>query len=77
MDDEKVINTVVWPEDGEYGDIIKLLQRTAEIVGTASQVTNEDAKKELFRSARILIDDCGKAIESRITIEPVLIEEDD
>jgi hypothetical protein len=74
---EKVLDTREWPEDGEYGDIIKLLHRIGDIVCTASEVTNEDAKKTLFTSAKILLDDCGKAIDERVAIEPVLDEEDD
>ena len=77
MEEEKVLDTKEWPEDGEYGDIIKLLHRTGDIVCTASEVTNEDAKKTLFTSAKILLEDCIKAIDTRVGVEPVLVEEDD
>lgn len=77
MDDEKVLDTREWPEEGEYGDIIKLLHRVADIVCTASEVTSEDAKKKLFEGASILMDDCKEAIRTRVGIEPVLVEEDD
>lgn len=77
MGDEKVLDTKQWPEDGEYGDIIKLLHRVGDIICTASEVTNEEAKRSLFTSAKILLDDCGKAIDKRVGTEPVLIEEDD
>ena len=76
MDDEKVISNT-WPEDGEYGDIIKLLHKTADIICTAAEVTNEDAKKSLFEGAKALISDCITAIDKRIGLEPVLVEEDD
>lgn len=77
MDEEKVLDMRAWPEDGEYGDIIKLLHRVGDIVCTASEVTSEDAKKKLFEGANILLDDCKNAISSRVGIEPVLVEEDD
>lgn len=77
MEDEKVLDTREWPEDGEYGDIIKLLHRTADIVCTAAEVTNGDAKASLFTSAKILLGDCISAIDNRTDVEPVLTEEDD
>lgn len=75
MDDEKVLDSRIWPEDGEYGDIIKLLHRSGDIICTATEVTNEEAKKALFASVKILLNDCIKAIDSRTEVEPVL--EDD
>lgn len=77
MEDEKVLDTREWPEDGEYGDIIKLLHRTADIICTAAEVTNEQAKKSLFEGAKTLLADCIDAINERVSIEPVLTEEDD
>lgn len=77
MDDEKVLDSRVWPEDGEYGDIIKLLHRSGDIICTASEVTNEEAKAALFSSVKILLADCIRAIDSRAEVTPVLEEEDD
>lgn len=77
MGDEQVLNRGAWPEDGEYGDIIKLLHRVGDIICTAAEVTNEDAKKTLFTSATILIEDCKKAIQNRVQVEPVMTEDDD
>lgn len=77
MGDDKVLDVKVWPEDGEYGDIIKLLHRSGDIICTASEVTNEQAKRALFDSVKILLADCISAIDSRVTVEPVLEEDDD
>jgi hypothetical protein len=77
MEDGKILDTREWPEDGEYGDIIKLLHKTGDIICTAAEVTNEEAKKQLFASAKILIEDCGRAIDERVGTKPVLVEEDD
>lgn len=77
MGDEQVIVRNEWPEDGEYGDIIKLLHRIGDTIALAAEVTNEEAKKTLFTSATILIDDCKNAIQSRVQVEPVITEDDD
>ena len=77
MSDEQVIVRNEWPEDGEYGDIIKLLHRIGDTIALAAEVTNEEAKKTLFTSATILIDDCKNAIQSRVQVEPVITEDDD
>jgi hypothetical protein len=77
MEDSKVLDTREWAEDGEYGDIIKLLHRVADIMCTASEITSEKAKATLFTSAKILLGDCISAIDDRAGVEPVLVEEDD
>ena len=76
MDDEKVMDTQEWPEDGEYADVIACLHKIAEIICMASQVTDEFAKKSLFQSAEILITNCKDALATRTEIEPVIEEED-
>lgn len=73
-EDSKVLDTTTWPEDGEYGDIIRLLHKSAEIICMAAEVTDEEAKKTLFTSAKILIADCNKALDARTDTE---IEDED
>lgn len=64
--------------DGMFGDIISALDRTRDIVCTASKITDEAAKKALFAGAKIILANCIDAIDGRETAddEPVMEEDD-
>lgn len=78
MDEEKVIERNIEPEyDGEFADVIAATRRVAEIICTASQLTNENAKRDLFAGVKEILTDCIAAIDKRITEDEEPILEDD
>jgi hypothetical protein len=78
MDDEKVLDRRVDAEyEGEFADIIAATHRVAEIICTASQLTNENAKKSLFAGVKEILSDCITAIDSRIAENTEPVMEDD
>lgn len=78
MDDEKVLDRRVDAEyEGEFADVITATHRVGEIICTASQVTNEDAKKSLLEGVKIILADCIKAIDERFAEDVQTVLEDE
>ena len=79
MEDEKVIKREDPVFDGMFADVIGAIDRTRDILCTASQITDEAAKKALFDGAKIILRNCINAIDDRIGVDetPVILEEDD
>lgn len=63
MDEEKVIERK-W-EDGALCDIYDALRRAGEIVQTADEVTDENAKIKLLEGVNIILDNCIEQIKKR------------
>ena len=81
MDEEKVIEHK-W-EDGALADICEALRRSEDIVRTADEVTDDNAKFKLLEGVNIILDNCINAIKERakngeiLTNTPVIEEQDD
>ena len=75
-DSEKVISEE-YEYEGMFADVIGALDRTRDIVCTASKVNDKAAEKALFEGAKIILENCIKAIDERESAddEPI-IEED-
>lgn len=77
MGDEKVIKDE-FEYEGMFGDIISALDRSRDIVSTASKITDEKAKTALFQGVKIILANCISAIEDREKAdEQPVVEEDD
>lgn len=77
MGDEKVIKDE-FEYEGMFGDIISALDRSRDIVSTASKITDEAAKTALLSGVKIILANCISAIEDREKAdEPPVVEEDD
>ncbi len=63
-----VVDTKIWPEDGEFGDIIKGLHKTGDIICMAAEVTDPEAKRSLLSAAKKIIGNCYDALEVRADI---------
>lgn len=77
-ENEQVLNEE-FPIEGMFGDIIDALDRSRDIVCTASKVTDENAKTALFAGVKIILANCISAIEDRekTNAEPVVSDDDD
>ncbi len=70
-------------EDGALCDICEALRRSEDIVRTADEVTDDNAKLKLLEGVNIILDNCINAIKERakngeiLTNEPVIEEYDD
>ena len=77
MGEEKVI-TDEFEYEGMYADIISALDRSRDIVSTASKITDEAAKTALFSGVKIILAICITAIEDREKANSTpVVEEDD
>lgn len=77
MGEEKVIKDE-YEFEGMYADIISALDRSRDIVSTASKITDETAKTALFSGVKIILANCITAIEDREKANDVqVIDEDD
>ena len=63
MDEEKVIERK-W-EDGALCDICDALRRAGEIVQTADDIADENAKIKLLEGVNIILDNCIEQIKKR------------
>lgn len=80
MGDEKVLDRHDDPVfDGMFADVIGAIDRTRDIICTASQITDEKAKRALFDGAKIILENCIAAIDDRAKQDdtPVIEELDD
>lgn len=78
MDDEKVLDRRVDAEyEGEFADVIAATHRVGEIICTASQLTNEDAKKDLLEGVKKILTACIEAIDARFAEDDTPILEDE
>ena len=76
MGDEKVISNE-FEYEGMFADVIGALDRSRDIVCTASKITDKAAEKALFSGVKIILANCIKAIEDRETADDQPIVEDD
>lgn len=77
MGEEKVIKDE-YEFEGMYADIISALDRSRDIVSTASKITDEAAKTALFSGVKIILANCITAIEDREKANSTpVVEEDD
>ena len=79
MGENEKVMTDDFPYEGMFGDIIDALDRSRDIVCTASKITDEDAKTALFAGVKIILANCISAIEDRekANAEPVVETDDD
>lgn len=77
MGEEKVIKDE-FEYEGMFADIISALDRSRDIVSTASKITDEAAKTALFSGVKIILANCIQAIEDRENANdsPVIDDED-
>lgn len=74
---EEKVMTDEYEYEGMFGDIISALDRSRDIVCTASKITDEAAKKALFAGVKIILANCIDAIDGRETADDEPVMEDD
>lgn len=62
--------------EGMFADIITAIDRSRDIVCTASKITDEAAKKALFEGVKIILENCIEAINSRENADSPILEDD-
>lgn len=78
LDSENQVITKEYEFEGMFADVIGALDRSRDIVCTASKVTDKAAEKALFEGVKIILANCIKAIEDRESAddEPIIDEDD-
>lgn len=65
MDDNEKILNEKFEFEGIFADVIEALDRSRDIVCTASKITDKTAEKALFEGVKIILKNCISAIENR------------
>lgn len=76
-DSENKVLTDEYEFEGMYADVIGALDRSRDIVCTASKITDKAAEKALFEGVKIILKNCITAIEDREKADGEPVLEDD